>query len=113
MYVIFLTTAAGPPTGLATEVVGNTSIHVFWNAPISRAAVKGYRISFQTKGNKGSHIDHTSVEIGSNATQYISDGHTAGHHYSITIVALSKHLPSSVVGPAKVILGKLDSVIEL
>ena len=57
MYVIFLTTAAGPPTGLATEVVGNTSIHVFWNAPISRAAVKGYRISFQTKGNKGRYAE--------------------------------------------------------
>jgi len=109
MYVMFLNIAADPPTGLGTEVVGNTSIRVFWNAPVSGATVKGYRIFFLLKSNKGSHIDHTSVDVGTNATQYIRDGdRAAGHHYSITIVALSKHLPSSVVGPVEVILGKAD-----
>ena len=73
--------------------------------------MKGYRIFFLAKSNKlkGTHIDHTSVEVGANATQYIRDGaRAAGHRYSITIAALSKHLPSSVVGPVEVILGKAD-----
>jgi len=49
------------------------------------------------------------MEVGANATQYIRDGaRAAGHHYSITIVALSKHLPSAVVGPVEVILGEED-----
>ena len=108
MNVMFFNIAADPPTGLAAEVVGNTSIHVFWNAPVSRAAVKGYRIFFQTKSNNGSPIHHSSVEIVANTTQYIRDGDRAGHHYSIIIVALSKHLPSSMVGPVEVVLGKAD-----
>ena len=110
IHVIFLNTAADPPTGLATEVVGSISIRVFWNAPVSGAAVKGYRIFFKLKAtsSKGSLINHTSVDIGANATEYIRDGHAAGHHYNITIVALSKHLPSPVVGPVTVILGKAD-----
>jgi len=107
---MFLNTAADPPTGLDTEVVGNTSIRVFWNAPVSQAIVKGYRLFFQAKGNKDGHISHTNVEIGANAIQYMKDGLTAGHHYNITIVALSKHLPSSVVGPVKVILGEADNL---
>jgi len=97
-------------------VVGNTSIRVFWTAPASGATVKGYRIFFLAKSNKGSHIDHTSVDVGANATQYIRDGdhdRAPGHHYSITIVALSKHLPSSVVGPVEVILGKADYFVVL
>jgi len=89
-------------------VVGNTSIRVFWNAPVSGATVKGYWIFFHTKSNKDSRINHSSVEVGANATQYVRDGLTAGHHYSITIVALSKHLPSAVVGPVEVILGEAD-----
>ena len=108
IHVIFLTTAADPPTGLAAEVVGNTSIRVFWDAPVSGAAVKGYRIFFTVKSNTGSLIDHTSVDIGANETGYVRDGHAAGHHYNITIVVLSKHLPSPVVGPVRVILGKAD-----
>jgi len=90
-------------------VVGSTSIRVFWSAPVSGATVKGYRVFFLAKSNKGSNIYHTSVDVGANTTQYIRDGaRAAGHHYSITIVALSKHLPSSVVGPVEVILGKAD-----
>ena len=107
-HVIFLTTAADPPTALAAEVVGKTGIRVFWNAPVSGAAVKGYRIFFKATSSKGSLINHTRVDIGANATGYVTDGHTAGHYYSITIVALSKHLPSPVVGPVTVILGKAD-----
>ena len=108
IHVIFLNTAADPPTGLVAEVVGSTSIRVFWNAPVSGATVKGYRIFFKATSSKGSLINHTSVDIGANATEYIRDGHAAGHHYNITIVALSKHLPSPVVDPVTVILGKAD-----
>ena len=93
-------------------MVGNTSIRVFWDAPVSGATVKGYRIFFKTTSSKGSVIDHTSVDIGANATGYVRDGHTAGQHYSITIVALSKHLLSPVVGPVRVILGKQLSISQ-
>lgn len=92
--------AADPPTGLNVEPVSHTSIRVSWTAPISVATVTGYRIYYQAGGVWGS----VSVDAGMTNTtlRNLQDDLT----YNITIVALSMHLPSSMVGPRIVTLGK-------
>ena len=61
----------------------------------------GYQIYYQTEGDQG------SVDVGANATQHALSGLCDGMNYSIFLVALSAHLPSSVVGPIVVTLGEL------
>ena len=96
----FLTaTAADPPTDLTVEPVGPTSIRVSWTAPTSVATVTGYRIYYQAEGDSG------SVPVNAGVTSYTL-GNLQDHTYSITMVTLSIHLPSSVVGPEAVTLGK-------
>ena len=45
------------------------------------------------------------MDVGASATEVTVDNHTAGVTYSITMVALSPHLPSPVVGPVNFTLG--------
>jgi len=93
-YVLFLdSTAAEPPTGLNVEPVSPTNIRVSWTAPLSLATVTGYQIYYQTEGDWG------SVAVDANMTNYTLSNLRNGLTYNITIVSLSKHLPSSVVGP--------------
>ena len=97
----FLTvTAADPPTDLTVEPVGPTSIRVSWTAPTSVATVTGYRIYYLAEGDSG------SVPINADVTSYTLGNLQDGLTYNITMVALSIHLPSSVVGPETVTLGK-------
>ena len=97
----FLTvTAADPPTDLNVEPVDPTSIRVSWTAPTSVATVTGYRIYYQAEGDSG------SVPINAGVTSYTLVHLQDGLTYNITMVALSIHLPSSVVGPETVTLGK-------
>ena len=75
-----------------------TSILVSWTAPASGGAiVTGYRISYQTGGGS-----EQSVDVGAGATSLPLTGLQSGATYSISIVALSNQLPSSVVGPETV-----------
>ena len=64
----------------------------------------GYRIYYQTEGDQG------SVDVGASATQHVLTGLYGGRNYSIYLVALSAHLPSPVVGPVVVKLGKLRAI---
>ena len=64
----------------------------------------GYQIHYQTEGDQG------SVDVGPSATQHELTGLCGGRNYSIYLVALSAHLPSPVVGPAVVKLGKLQAI---
>ena len=64
----------------------------------------GYRIYYQTEG------DQRSVDVGASATQHVLTGLYGGRNYSIYLVALSAHLPSPVVGPVVVKLGKLRAI---
>jgi len=99
--VLFLdSTAAEPPTGLNVEQVGPTSVRVSWTAPISVATVTGYQIYYQAEGDWG------SVSVDAGVTNTTLSNLQNGLTYSITMVALSMHLPSSVVGPHTVTLGK-------
>ena len=46
------------------------------------------------------------MNVGASATEVTIDNRTAGVTYTITMVALSPHLPSCVVGPATVTPGE-------
>ena len=100
MHCFLPATAADPPIDLNAEPVGPTSIRVSWTAPTSVATVTGYRIYYQAEGVSG------SVPINAGVTSYTLVHLQDGLTYNITIVALSVHLPSSVVGPETVTLGK-------
>jgi len=92
---------ANPPTMTSAVRVSPTSIRVSWTAPAPGVTVMGYRI-FWTDGN-----NMNSVGVGASATDHtitIPQPQSSSLTYSFTIVALSSHLPSTVVGPASVTL---------
>ena len=103
----FLCTAPDSPTDLTTEQLPqeSRSFRVSWTPPASLANLTGYRIYYSGADDSG------SVDVGASATEVTIDSRTAGVTYTITMVALSPHLPSLVVGPVNVSLGK-NSVFE-
>ena len=91
-------TAATPPTGLTAVQDSLTSILVSWTPPASGGASRtGYRISYQIDGGS-----EQSVDVGATATNHTLTGLQSGATYSISIVARSNQLPSTVVGPVTV-----------
>ena len=99
MFYFFLT-GANSPTNFTAEQVNTTSIRVFWTLPSSGSNVTGYRIYYQTVGNRG------TVDVGASTTEYTITNLVVNDTYIITLVALSEHLPSAIVGPEIVIPGK-------
>ena len=81
-----------------------SAIVISWNAPVSGAAVIGYRIYYQAEGDKG------RVNVDAGATEYTIAGLSPGLSYSICLVALSVHLPSPVVECEGIVLGELHAV---
>ena len=59
----------------------------------------GYRIFYQTVGDQG------SVDVGASTTEYTITSLVVNDTYIITLVALSEHLPSAIVGPEIIIPG--------
>ena len=102
-------TEANPPTNLIAVHVDPTSIEVSWSVPASGATVMGYRIYY----DDGTSI--SSVDVGANVTDHnLTIPHPQNIlNYSITIVALSAHLPSTVVGPTFVTVGKQKKLFAL
>ena len=103
-------TGADPPTGLNATQVGPTSIRVSWTAPVSGAAVTGYRISYSGGTDQG------SVDVGASATEHtiIVPQPRGPLTYSISIITLSSSFTSSMTGPVMVMVGKLfQSVFTL
>ena len=100
----FLCTAAENPSGLTAELLPQEpgSFKVSWTPPTSSANLTGYRIYYSGADDSG------SVDVGVSATNITIDNRTAGVTYSITMVALSPHLPSLVVGPVTVTLGEYN-----
>ena len=90
--------AAGSPTNLTTERLPQEpgSFRVSWTPPVSLTNLTGYHIYYSGADDSG------SMDVGASATNITIDNRTAGVTYSITMVALSPHLPSPVVGPVTV-----------
>ena len=98
----FLGTAAESPFDLTVEqpLQEPGSFRVSWTPPASPADLTGYRIYYSGADDSG------SVDVGTSATEVTIDSRKPGVAYNITMVALSPHLPSPVVGPISFILGK-------
>ena len=100
--IIFLCTAADIPTNLTAEPLPQEpgSFRVSWTPPASLANLTGYRIYYSGVNDSG------SVDVDASAANITIDNRTAGVTYTITMVALSPHLPSPVVGPVTITLGE-------
>ena len=99
-----LCTAADHPRDLTAEQLprGPGSFRVSWTPPASLANLTGYHIYYSGAGDSG------NMDVGASATEVTIDNCTAGVTYTITLVALSPHLPSPMVGPVTVTLGEAN-----
>ena len=97
MYVV-----AGEPTSLVAHSNStHVNITVSWESPATNV-VTGYVIYYQSKGGP---VISDMVSGGETETHSL-DGLQRGVTYYISIVALSHHLPSPLVGPVTVIPGE-------
>ena len=90
-------TVAEEPTNLTALIYQSNSSHVnvtvYWESPAD--PVTGYGIYYQTKGGP---VISDMVSGGETETHSL-DGLQRGVTYYISILALSQHLPSPLVGP--------------
>ena len=98
-------TVADHPTGLTAEQLPQEpgSFKVSWTPPASPANLTGYHIYYSGANDSG------SVDVGASTTEVVIDNRTAGVTYTITMVALSPHLPSRVVGPVNILLSEYSA----
>ena len=93
-------TAAGEPTTLKANTSNSNTTHVnvnvSWESP--GGDVSGYMIYYQTEGGP---VISDKVSGGERETHSL-DGLQRGVTYCISILALSQHLPSPLVGPVSV-----------
>ena len=69
---------------------GETTVKVSWTPPICDDTVTGYQIFYQNRN---------IVTVNASVTQYTIINLEPNINYTITMMALSEHLPSAVVGP--------------
>ena len=100
-----LSTVSGEPTNLTAVISGFNSTHVIitvsWKSP--GGPITGYVIYYQSK--RGA----VSSDVVSGGGSHLLDGLQRGVTYNISIVALSEHLPSLLVGPVHVPSGELPA----
>ena len=96
---------AGKPTNLNAIISSSNSTHVnvtvSWISPA--AVTTGYVIYYHPK--TGGPVISESVTGGHRESHSLT-GLQRGHTYNISIVALSQHLPSPLVGPVNVSTGE-------
>ena len=89
-------TAANPPIALTvTTSEGSSTISVFWSSPIGRDAVTGYLVYYHHPNHNVTIKSKTSNDLSVTFTELTTNQRV----YTVSIQALSKHLPSIVVGP--------------
>lgn len=90
-YIVILSfIVANPPTGLTAVRESETEVTVSWIPPADGDTVTGYQIFYQ---------DKESVIVDASVIRYTISNLEPKITYSVTMVALSAHLPSTVVGP--------------
>ena len=98
---------AGKPSKLTGVISSSNNTHVnvtvSWESPADTATT-GYVIYYQPK--TGGPVISESV-TGRHRESHSLTGLQRGHTYNISIVALSQHLPSPLVGPVNVATGEL------
>ena len=88
--------AASEPHGVTAIQETPTTIRVLWAAPTSGAPPTGYRVYYSTESED--QFSH-EVMIGASGRGYLLTGLQSDLVYRISIMALSEHLPSPVIGP--------------
>ena len=92
----FSSTAANPPMDLTvTTSEGSSTISVFWSSPIGGDAVTGYLVYYHHPNHDVTIINRSSNNLSATFTELT----TTQRVYTVSIQALSEHLPSIVVGP--------------
>ena len=91
-HISFLPPAAGSPTNLNVVQIGLSSFRVYWTPTATVTA--GYQVYWSGGGG----VDSGNMSAGAEDRTVTITGRTPGLTYNITIVALSDHLPSPVVG---------------
>ena len=103
---------AGEPTNLAATISSSTNTHVSvtvsWESPADTVTT-GYVIYYQSK--TGGPVISESVTGGHRESHSLT-GLQRGHTYNISIVALSQHLPSPLVGPVNVATGDIRQLFS-
>ena len=90
--------APDPPSDLTLSRTAMDVLLVSWTAPSQ--AVTGYVIYYQQDGG-----ERMSVSVEASATSYNITGLTIGATYSISMVATSNTLSSTVIGPQTITIG--------
>ena len=97
---------AGKPSKLTGVISSSNNTHVninvSWESPTDTVTT-GYVIYYQPK--TGGPVISESVTGGHRESHSLT-GLQRGHTYNISIVALSQHLPSPLVGPVNVATGE-------
>ena len=93
---IFFSAAANPPLNLTvTTSEKSSTISVSWSSPIGGDKVTGYLVYYLHPNHSATMIEKNSEDISDTFTELT----TTQHVYTVSIQALSEHLPSIVVGP--------------
>ena len=96
--IIILYTAVDPPTGLIAKRL-QEGFRVLWTPPAFSSNLAGYHIYYSGANDSG------SVDVDPLATNVTIEDRITGVTYNISMVALSPHLSSPVIGPATVTPG--------
>ena len=106
---VVILSVAGEPTDFTAMITMSNSTHVnitvSWTAPPD--PVTGYVIYYQSQ--RGPVLNETVTGRGE---KHSLNGLQKGATYIISIVALSPHLPSLLVGPVTVSAGEIIALIE-
>ena len=78
-----------------TTSEGSSTISVFWSSPIGGDAVTGYLVYYHHPNHYVTIINRPSNDLSVTFTEVT----TTQRVYTVSIQALSEHLPSIVVGP--------------
>ena len=100
--IVDLPPAPSPPSGVTVSQNGVGSVQVSWTPPSGEPAVTGYIIYYQQQdgGHNGSEM------AGATATSSTITGLITGATYSITMVATSSTLPSTVTAAETITIGR-------
>ena len=94
-WILFSTTPNPPMDLTVTTSEGSSTISVFWSSPIGGDAVTGYLVYYHHPSHNVTIMKGTSNDLSATFTELT----TTQRVYTVSIQALSEHLPSIVVGP--------------
>ena len=102
--IVDLPPAPSPPSGVTVSQNGVGSVQVSWTPPSGEPTVTGYIIYYQQQD--GGHNGSEEV-AGATATTATITGLMTGATYSITMVATSSTLPSTVTAAETITIGMI------